>query len=414
MKKKGIGIKLFMISGLVVFVYLALLFVACFFMQHKITEEINSESVKFAAAVREKYPDISENEIMDILRGGEESGYADPVRLEEIREILGKYGYEGDTFYSAGSERALRKAFVFLILLSLIPVFLLILFFALYYRKKEKKIGELRQYLDNILNGIYGLRLEENGEDELSRLSNELYKVTVRLREASENSKAESKNLAAALADISHQLKTPLTSIRIMLDNIEDDPDMDSETRNDFLRLIGRQTDLISGLVITLLNIAKFDAGTIKLRREETDMVSLLRETGDDLAPLLEAGNVSLTISGNKTAVICADKKWQKQAVTNIIKNCIEHSPENSEIGVSIDDNPIFLKITIEDHGEGIDKKDLPHIFDRFYKAEGASENSVGIGLSLARTIIEKENGQIYCESEKGRGSRFVIRYMKN
>ena len=280
-------------------------------------------------------------------------------------------------------------------------------------RKKEREIKKINKYLNEINNGNYELKIEENCEDELSKLKNELYKTTVLLRETAENSEQEKINLSNSLADISHQIKTPLTSIRIMLDNIEENPNMDSKTREEFIEEISKQIDWISSLVIALLKLAKFDAGAIKLNDQEVNVKKLINHVLSNLAILLDIKNIKIEQKIDDDTIIKADYNWQLEALTNIIKNAIEHSNENGTIHIDVENNSVFVKIKIRDEGEGIKKKDIKHIFDRFYKAKKSSENSIGIGLSLAKTIIEQENGYIKVDSEVDRGTTFEIKYLK-
>ena len=198
-----------------------------------------------------------------------------------------------------------------------------------------------------------------------------------------------------------------------MLDNINDNPDMSEDVRNDFILEISKQVDWISSLVISLLKIAKFDAGTIKMENEKIDVQRLISDVIDSLAILIEVKEIKIETNIDKNSTFVADYKWQKEALINILKNSIEHSPQGSKILITVENNSVFLKIKIQDFGYGIDKKDLKHIFERFYKAKNSSEDSIGIGLSLSKAIIEKNNGYIKVDSELEKGSTFEIKYMK-
>ena len=198
-----------------------------------------------------------------------------------------------------------------------------------------------------------------------------------------------------------------------MLDNINDNPDMSEDVRNDFILEISKQVDWISSLVISLLKIAKFDAGTIKMENEKIDVQKLISDVIDSLAILIEVKEIKIETNIDKNSTFIADYKWQKEALINILKNSIEHSPQGSKILITVENNSVFLKIKIQDFGYGIDKKDLKHIFERFYKAKNSSEDSIGIGLSLSKAIIEKNNGYIKVDSELEKGSTFEIKYMK-
>ena len=236
-----------------------------------------------------------------------------------------------------------------------------------------------------------------------------MYKTTILLRETAENSEKEKVSLSNSLANISHQIKTPITSMRIMLDNIEDNPNMDSKTRVEFIKEISKQVDWISSLVVSLLKLAKFDAGAIVMKNEEINVRNLIDKAVSNLAIILDVKNIKIISNIDEAATINADYNWQLEAITNIIKNAVEHSSDNSNIYINVENTSVFVKIQIKDEGEGISKKDINHIFERFYKSKNSSENSIGIGLSLAKTIIEKANGYIKVESEDGKGTMFEI-----
>ena len=377
-----------------------------------------------------KYTNMINNKIAEIISNVQEQADKEDIEIDdqEIIEILRKkskgtqgtkllenYGYNGDYVYINQLNDEMKMTQIYEIILIIAIFILTITIWTLYTIKQNKKIHEIDMYLKKVNRGDYTLKIEENSEDELSKLRNELYKTTVLLREAAENSKKENINLSNSLADISHQLKTPLTSIRIMIDNIYDNPDMDEETKMDFIKNINNQIEWISSLVVSLLKLAKFDAGTIVMNDENVNIIELINNVKDNLSIILELKEIDIILEydQNKPIIVSIDYTWQLEALTNIIKNAIEHSKNNSKIHIKIEDSSVFTKIIIEDEGEGISKKDWPHIFQRFYKSEKSSENSIGIGLSLAKTIIEKDNGYINVKSEEGKGPTFYIKYMK-
>lgn len=377
-----------------------------------------------------KYTNIINNKIVEIISNVQELADKEDIEIDdqEIIEILRKksngtqgtkllesYGYNGEYVYINQLNDEMKMTQIYEIILIIAIFILTITIWTLYTIKQNKKIHEIDMYLKKVNSGDYTLKIEENSEDELSKLRNELYKTTVLLREAAENSKKENINLSNSLADISHQLKTPLTSIRIMIDNIYDNPDMDEETKMDFIKSINNQIEWISSLVVSLLKLAKFDAGTIVMNDENVNIIELINNVKDNLSIILELKEIDIILEydHSKPIIVSIDYTWQLEALTNIIKNAIEHSKNNSKIHIKIEDSSVFTKIIIADEGEGISKKDLPHIFQRFYKSEKSSENSIGIGLSLAKTIIEKDNGYINVKSEEGKGTTFYIKYMK-
>ena len=400
------SIKKIIIPGIaLIFVAILSFFIMSTIQNTKYEKIVNATISNFIDEIMEKYPETSEEDIIKILN--------DTIKQKEKMEILKKYGYTNNLSYVQKLEKEMDKNTK--IDIALIMAFgILIVFIVLIYNwQREREIKKINKYLNEINSGNYELKIKENCEDELSKLKNELYKTTVLLRETAENSEQEKINLSNSLADISHQIKTPLTSIRIMLDNIEDNPDMDRKTREEFIEDISKQIDWISSLVISLLKLAKFDAGAIKMNDQEVNVKKLINHVLSNLAIIIDVKNIKIEQKIDDNVLLKADYNWQLEAITNIIKNAIEHSNENGTIHIDVENNSVFVKIKIRDEGEGINKKDIKHIFDRFYKAKKSSENSIGIGLSLAKTIIEQENGYIKVDSETGKGTTFEIKYLK-
>ena len=391
------GLILILISSLTIFVVLTI--------QYKNYEKIVNLTVSnLIDEIMEKYPETDEQELIRIISSENQ---------EKKDEVLSKYGYTNNISYIKELEISMNTSLKINIAIIVALGVIAIIVALIYTSKRDKSLREINKYLDKVNNGNYELKIEENGEDEISRLRNELYKTTILLRESAENSEKEKTNLSNSLADISHQLKTPLTSIRIMLDNIEENPNMDEKTRNEFIEEISRQIDWISSLVISLLKLAKFDAGAIIMQDTQINVKKLIDNVINNLAIMIDIKNIKIEEKIDEDVILRADYNWQLEALTNIIKNCIEHSKEDSSIKIEVENNSIFVKIKITDEGEGIAKEDISHIFERFYKSKQASENSIGIGLSLAKTIIEKENGYIKVDSELGKGTTFEIKYLK-
>lgn len=391
------GLILILISSLTIFIVLTI--------QYKNYEKIVNLTVSnLIDEIMKKYPETDEQELIRIINSENQ---------EQKDEVLSKYGYTNNISYIKELENSMNTSIRINIAIIVLLGVIAIIVALIYTNKRDKSLRSINKYLDKVNNGNYELKIEDNGEDEISRLRNELYKTTILLRESAENSEKEKTNLSNSLADISHQLKTPLTSIRIMLDNIEENPNMDEKTRNEFIEEISRQIDWISSLVISLLKLAKFDAGAIVMQDTQINVKKLIDNVINNLAIMIDIKNIKIEEKIDEDVILRADYNWQLEALTNIIKNCIEHSKEDSKIKIEVENNSIFVKIKITDEGEGIAKEDLSHIFERFYKSKQASENSIGIGLSLAKTIIEKENGYIKVDSELGKGTTFEIKYLK-
>ena len=391
------GLILILVSSLTIFIVLTI--------QYKNYEKIVNLTVSnLIDEIMKKYPETDEQELIRIINSENQ---------EQKDEVLSKYGYTNNILYIKELENSMNTSIRINIAIIILLGVIAIIVALIYTNKRDKSLRSINKYLDKVNNGNYELKIEDNGEDEISRLRNELYKTTILLRESAENSEKEKTNLNNSLADISHQLKTPLTSIRIMLDNIEENPNMDEKTRNEFIEEISRQIDWISSLVISLLKLAKFDAGAIIMQDTQINVKKLIDNVINNLAIMIDIKNIKIEEKIDEDVILRADYNWQLEALTNIIKNCIEHSKEDSKIKIEVENNSIFVKIKITDEGEGIAKEDLSHIFERFYKSKQASENSIGIGLSLAKTIIEKENGYIKVDSELGKGTTFEIKYLK-
>lgn len=365
----------------------------------------NSTVNRLVAVMLEKYPDISEKEIAEILN--------DKTAVEDDIEILEKYGIDLKSDWISYGNQGSYKYVVVSAIICLAFGIAFIVVFLLYLKMQKQQTMEIAKRIERINLGDYSLQIDENSEDELSLLDNQIYRTTVKFREQAENSRKDKENLQKSLSDISHQLKTPLTSIIVMVENILDDDDMPLEIRREFLNDIKHNTNTISFLVQSLLKLSKLDAEAVKFRYEQVEVKSIVDECIKNTAVMAEILGVRLETECNNIIILNCDRKWLCEAITNIIKNCIEHS-HNGNIKITAEQNKLYTKISIKDNGSGIDKEDLPHIFERFYKGKNSSDDSVGIGLSLAKTIIEKQGGYISVSSELNKGSEFVIKFFNN
>ena len=365
--------------------------------------EVNRSTARMLHAVRSAYPDVTDEEFLAVLKSEDPAEDTLPARL----------GYDADRPYERSIVRMERTLLLVFGIVLLLEALAFLLLFHWKDRRDRSRINDLITYTDHISRGIYDLRIQTNDESELSRLTNALYKITVVLKEAAARSEEEAKALSRSLADISHQIKTPLTSIRIMLDNITEDPDMPAEVRNDFLDSINTQIDSISRLIVSLLKMARFDSGAASHEPAPCAIGPLLEDVIRQLGILLEASDIRAEVTGDLDAVIPLDRKWTQEALSNIVKNGIEHSPAGSALHINVEDDPFFLKIEIRDEGEGMSPEVQKHIFERFYKAPGSRADSIGIGLAFAKAIIERDHGSVTVRSESGRGSVFTVRYIK-
>lgn len=374
-----------------------------------VTITLNEKIAEIMGKISESNPEIDSREIIEILNSAKNT-----EQYEKGQTELSKYGIEIDKINSIKLiENQMKTNLKLNILIIVLFSILWMTIIVLYLRKRDKKIKQITNYINQIKNKKYDLNIEENTEDELSNLKNELYKITIMLKEESEISKKDKENLKISVEDISHQLKTPLTSITIMLDNLKDNPNMEEKTKQKFIFEISKQVEWINWLVISMLKLSKLDANVVQFYDEKINLKKFIGEIIKNLEIPIEVKNQKIIIDGDENVSFIGDYKWQQEAITNIIKNCIEHNVNNGTIYINYEENSLFTKITIRDEGEGIPKEDLKHIFERFYKGKNSSENSVGIGLALAKNIIEKNNGMINCKSELDKGTEFVIKYMK-
>ena len=272
------------------------------------------------------------------------------------------------------------------------------------------QIRRLSEYLKRINSGNYALDVRDNTEGELSILKNEIYKVTAALRERGDALHREKLALQGALSDISHQLKTPLTSMLIMTDLLCDAA-LPNEQREAFTNRMRLQLERLQWLVSSLLKMSRLDARTVRFNPHRIDAKTLLNKACAPLLIPIELKNQTLHIEAGEAALTC-DENWTIEALLNVLKNCVEHSPDGGEIVVRCEENPLFTQIRIRDNGPGIDPVDLPHIFSRFYRGKNASEDSVGIGLAMAAAIVQEQGGSITAASH-GQGSVFTLRFLK-
>lgn len=250
-------------------------------------------------------------------------------------------------------------------------------------------------------------------EGQLGILQSEIYKLVVQLKERYSDEKKQKKYMVDMLSDISHQIKTPMTAITLMTELLKA-PEMPEEKRLDYVAKIDQQTKRINWLIRNLLTLSQLEADMLELKSEKQNLKEILEQIGDTFEIMAEVKGISLSIVTPKEIYLDCDRQWTMEAISNIVKNCIEHTPEGGAVTIEAMQNNLATEITIRDTGEGIAREHLPHIFKRFYKAPGASGNSVGIGLSMSKQLIMRQNGVITVESEVGKGTSFLIKMYRS
>lgn len=396
---KNKTIKKYILSLIILLIFnVSLIFILNRYEYKMYTKNYNDKINSIISNIKNKYPNIEESDIVEIINNEEDS-----------EDILSNYGIDSIT----KNDKVNNKVRIISLIIIITFDSLIILIFYLYDKNKSKKIKEITKMISKINNRQFDIDINDFNEGELSILKNEISKTTTMLRQVADNSVKDKLNLKDSLGDISHQLKTPLTSITIMIDNILDNPDMNEKTRKKFLINIKREILNINFLVMSLLKLSKFDANVVKFNKESVYLKDIITESIKNVSMIKELKNITIKVSGDDDIKLLCDFKWQVESITNILKNSIEHTSEYGTVEVNYSENKLYTRILIKDNGKGINSDDLPHIFDRFYKGKNGSDDSFGIGLSLSKTIIEKEGGSITVKSTPNIGTIFTIKYLK-
>ena len=369
-------------------------------LYYQVNKNYNNKIVNIISTIKEKYPEIKDDELFDILKNNVKTN------------TFNRYSFDLDGILLIKENKTIFVSyFIILLFIYLIICLVYLTIIINNNKKKDKEINEVIKIIEEINNKNYSFKMKDINEEELSLLKNEIYKTTIMLNEISEISKKDKKELEESLEDISHQLKTPLTSILIMIDTLLDDEDMDQNTREDFLRNMKREVMNINFLVKSILKLSRLDTNTIKFISKKESVKEIINEAILNVSLLSDLKNVKIETNLSDSFINC-DYKWQIEALTNILKNSIEHSYENNKVLIESSENNAYVKITIKDFGSGIAKEDINHIFERFYKGKDSDYDSIGIGLALSKSIIEKQNGKIRVESSEN-GTTFTIKYFK-
>lgn len=366
-----------------------------FFQYRAYTKNYNITVAKLCALIHEKYPDVSDGSIAAILN--DSSIDSDDTNLKAADKLLKKYGIDMEKDSAVlSNEKALKGALW-------LDIFLVVLFaggFCIYIVlirfSFKRQVRQAADYLRRINQGDYRLVMADSTEGEISILKD-------------------------ALSDISHQLKTPLTSLSINLENLEGNPDMASENRNRIMRRAKRDVDNISHMVQAIFKLSRLEADVVEFDEKDTLLSEIVSEAADNVMALCDLRDIRLSIDegSDKDACIHADAYWQCEAITNIVKNAVEHA--ESEVKIGFYRYEMYAEITVQNDGEAISDEDKKHIFTRFYSGSGQPADSIGIGLSLAEAIVRHDNGYIlveYCkkdvlnEKNECSGTRFVVRYL--
>ena len=303
--------------------------------------------------------------------------------------------------------------FVFNYVAGIVAVSLSFAFIIVYYittYNRYKQITTLSEDINKILHGDNTISFDNYTEGVLSVLHSEVHKMTIRLREQQQRLIDDKVYLADSIADISHQIRTPLTSINLLVQFLSK-PDLSEDKKHQHIIELNRMLSRIDSLITALLKISKLDAKTVQFKPLKVSLEQLINKSCEPLLVPFELRGQELVISAQ--GEFFGDLAWTCEAVGNIVKNCMEHTHEGGKVEITAVENPIYSEIVIKDNGTGIDKDDLPHIFERFYKGKNSDGNSFGVGLALARMIITGQNGTVKAENRKDKGAKFTIRFYK-
>ncbi|SCY00236.1 sensor histidine kinase [Alkaliphilus peptidifermentans] len=398
---------------LMIFAGIFILFIAIAMLMIYTSTWYYNKSVQYnnaaiLGAIVEKYPDAETeiiNQITSIDTGTAEIGQA----------ILSKYGVDDENQLFLELDivrRSLKVNLTLFLLLTILISSAFILLFIVFLKKLYSRITEVTKYAMNIQEGNYTLDIRDNCEGDISILKNEIYRITTMLKEQAESLEMDKVALANSIADISHQLKTPMTSMNMLNDLLANNPT--EEMKIEFLNRIRSQLTRMEWLVVSLLKLSKLDAGTVIMKKDSINVKKLVEKALEAVSIPLDIKMQLVEVKGDGDLNIVGDFNWLCEAIINILKNSIEHTPENGLIQIEFEENPIYTIISISDNGAGIANEDIPYIFNRFYRGKNAREESVGIGLAMANTIIEKQGGNINVVSQQGKGTEFSIKFYKS
>ncbi len=381
---------------LIILSFILLIYFSNFLFYQKYVTNNNLFLNNVIANILEKYPNITKEEIVSLLNNSNGNN-----------NILSEYGIYLDNSYVLNNNKLVKYNNISNLVLVLLLSLSLFIIYLIKLRKVNKELNYILTYLKDINMGIYKLEIDSNDETSFSLLKNELLKTTIMLKEIASINQKDKVLLKKSLEDISHQIKTPLTTITLILDNI--DETNYKEKVKDMKRIVINLNFLIN----SLLKLARFDANTITFKRDKILVSDLLDKVILNVSILADLKEIEIIKKGDLQSFIKGDFNWEEEALTNILKNSLEHSLNNKNIEIIVENNKLYTSITIKDNGVGISEHDLKHIFERFYKCENSTSSSVGIGLSLAKSIIEHDEGSISVTSKVGIGTSFIIKYFK-
>ncbi|MDU6877520.1 MAG: HAMP domain-containing sensor histidine kinase [Clostridium botulinum] len=380
----------------------------------KLNKDYINQNTLIAGNILSKHPELEE-EIILSLKGNEDATYKEEKNYKIGKNFLKKYSYDENLdIYKNPALEQFSTTFIYRIIIYF-GVVIFITYIMIYDKFKYfyKKAEILTEAAEKIMDGHFNKFLDENKEGEFYILYSKFNLMANRLEESLSNLKKEKIFLKNIISDISHQLKTPLSSL-IMFNELMKNENMPIEDRKNFLKLSDEQLKRMEWLIINLLKIGRLEAGVVEFKRENNPLYVTINKALAGLSEKAKEKSQKVIVDIDKDLYFKHDMEWTAEAISNIIKNSIEHTNIGGEIKISCEKTPISVTITIKDNGEGIPEKLQNKIFERFYKGENSvNPSSIGIGLSLTKSIIESQNGSITVESQEGEGTEFTIIFLK-
>lgn len=393
-----------------IFILVLIFFIAITWAGDRFLDSINRKIIQrdFAIVGKliEKYPEDKNIIISNISKEGKEED------VNRGQALLKEYGYQEDIKTTSQPLLSRGKSEMMKYISILIIGFLILLIGLIYleYKKIYKKVNKVSKASEKVMEGDFTLLLDESREGDFHILNHHFNQMSGRLKNNLDTLKGEKIYLKDTISNISHQLKTPLSALIVLNDILLNEKDMEEKLRIDFLEKTSSQLSRMEWLILNLLKLARIEAGSIDFKREEVSLKEVIDLSLQTLEPLVKESEIF--IDGDMDCEFIGDRDWTVEAFINIIKNSIEHG--RGKVHIVLEESPLFTSVSIRDNGKGIDPKDLPHIFDRFFKGTTTVKaNSIGIGLNLSKSIVEAQDGLISLESKVSKGSVFTIRFLK-
>jgi len=283
--------------------------------------------------------------------------------------------------------------------------------FIIFTKARYRNLARVSKQIDLVLHNAEYFELDGFDEGELSILHSDITKMTLRIREQNDALIKDKQYLADFLADIAHQLRTPLTSANLVLSFLTENPN--EKERQAFIREVEALLLRMDWLITSLLKLSRLDAGVVAFQSEPVCVNKLIHSAFHPLAIPMELRGIGARTDVPEGAVIQGDSGWLSEAIQNILKNCMESVGQSGMIEIICKDNTLYTELIIRDNGAGFDKEDLPRLFDRFYRGNNENATGYGIGLALCKMIVTRQGGSITAKNHPQGGAVFSIRFPK-